>query len=101
MWWACWALYHITFFGTQPTLTQVPPNGPFSTTAACTPYSAAFCACARPPLPPPSTSKSNLTVTVYPFVASAAHLHPDGRQVTRAEPVFACDNILRVYGSQT
>src|ERR1700738_23321 len=53
------AAFHITFFGTQPTLTQVPPSAPDSTIATLAPYSAARCAAARPPLPPPITTKSN------------------------------------------
>ena len=32
----CAALY-MTFFGTQPTLTQVPPSAPFSQTATLAP----------------------------------------------------------------
>ncbi len=47
------------FFGTQPTLTQVPPRRPDSTSAVRAPYSAARCAAASPPLPPPITTRSN------------------------------------------
>src|SRR4029077_2280150 len=46
------------FLGTQPTFTHVPPSGPDSTRATRAPYSAARCAAARPPLPPPITTKS-------------------------------------------
>ena len=53
------AAFHITFFGTQPTFTHVPPSGPDSITAALAPYSAARCAQARPPLPPPMQIRSN------------------------------------------
>ena len=58
----------MTFFGTQPTLTQVPPSRPGSSSATRAPYSAARCAAASPPLPPPSTIRSN---------ACTAHLRGD------------------------
>ena len=45
----------MTFFGTQPTLTQVPPNAPFSQTATFAPWVAARRALAMPPLPAPMT----------------------------------------------
>src|SRR5690606_28059811 len=48
----------MTFFGTQPTLTQVPPRRAASMTTARAPYSAARCAQASPPLPPPMTARS-------------------------------------------
>ncbi len=48
------------FFGTQPTFTHVPPSRPGSNSATRAPYSAARCAVASPPLPPPITIKSNL-----------------------------------------
>ena len=38
------AAFHITFFGTQPTLTQVPPSRAGSNTATRAPYSTARCA---------------------------------------------------------
>ena len=53
------AAFHMTFFGTHPTFTQVPPKRCDSMTAALAPYSAARCAQARPPLPPPMTMRSN------------------------------------------
>src|SRR5262249_28985590 len=46
------------FLGTQPTLTQVPPRRPASISTARAPYSAARCAVASPPLPPPITTRS-------------------------------------------
>ena len=52
------AAFHMIFFGTQPTFTHVPPSGPDSTSATRAPYSAARCAAASPPLPPPITTKS-------------------------------------------
>ena len=51
--------FHITFFGTHPTFTQVPPSRPDSITNAFAPYSAARCAAAKPPLPPPMQIRSN------------------------------------------
>ena len=50
----CAALY-MTFLGTQPTLTQVPPRAPFSQTATFAPCVAARRALAMPPLPAPMT----------------------------------------------
>ena len=50
----CAALY-MTFFGTQPTLTQVPPSAPFSQTATLAPCVAARRAEAMPPEPAPMT----------------------------------------------
>jgi hypothetical protein len=50
------------FFGTQPTFTQVPPRGPDSISATRAPYSAARCAAASPPLPPPIATKSNFSL---------------------------------------
>src|SRR5579871_6259578 len=47
------------FFGTQPTFTQVPPSRPDSMSTVRAPYSAARCAAASPPLPPPITTRSN------------------------------------------
>ena len=52
------AAYHITFLGTQPRLTQVPPIFPFSTTAHLAPYLAALSAIDKPPLPPPIAIRS-------------------------------------------
>lgn len=49
---------HMTFFGTQPTLTHVPPSLPFSTTPTLAPYDAARRADAIPPEPAPMTSRS-------------------------------------------
>ena len=43
----------MTFFGTQPTLTQVPPSAPFSQTATLAPCVAARRAEAMPPEPAP------------------------------------------------
>src|ERR1700680_4350035 len=48
----------MTFFGTHPTFTQVPPKRCDSMTAVFAPYSAARCAQARPPLPPPTLIRS-------------------------------------------
>ncbi len=56
------AAFHITFFGTQPTFTQVPPSRPDSMTAVLAPYSAARCAQARPPLPPPMLMRSKTSL---------------------------------------
>src|SRR5699024_1600365 len=52
------AACHMTFFGTQPTLTQVPPRRCGSIRATRAPYCAARRAVAMPPLPPPITSRS-------------------------------------------
>src|SRR5258708_11716739 len=49
----------MTFLGTHPTFTQVPPRRCGSTTADLAPNSAARCAQARPPLPPPMLMRSN------------------------------------------
>ena len=49
------AALNITFFGTQPTFTHVPPMRLRSTTATFAPYCAARRALAMPPLPPPIT----------------------------------------------
>src|ERR1700677_776277 len=54
--------FHITFFGTHPTFTQVPPSRPDSITALFAPYSAARCAKASPPLPPPMLMRSNASL---------------------------------------
>src|SRR5215208_698223 len=54
----------MTFFGTQPTLTHVPPRRAGSNNAARAPCSAARCAVASPPLPPPKTNKSNCRTCV-------------------------------------
>jgi hypothetical protein len=59
----------MTFFGTQPTFTQVPPRGFGSMTAALAPYSAARCAQAKPPLPPPTVMRSKLKVDTVNSVA--------------------------------
>src|SRR6202035_3929201 len=59
----------MTFFGTQPTLTQVPPSRCDSMTAALAPYSAARCAQARPPLPPPMTMRSKASVVTVNSIA--------------------------------
>src|SRR5208337_4724905 len=56
------AAFHITFFGTQPTFTQVPPSRPDSITALFAPYSAARWAQASPPLPPPTLIRSKASV---------------------------------------
>src|SRR5580698_1713328 len=62
------------FFGTQPMFTQVPPKRPDSITAAFAPYSAARCAQARPPLPPPMLIRSNASVdTARSVVAERAN----------------------------
>ena len=52
------APYHMTFFGTQPTFTQVPPSLPLSTIAQRAPCSAARTTEAMPPLPAPITKQS-------------------------------------------
>src|SRR5689334_17178810 len=46
------------FFGTQPTFTHVPPSLPDSASTTFAPCSAARCAAAIPPLPPPITTRS-------------------------------------------
>jgi hypothetical protein len=51
---------HIIFFGTHPTLTQVPPHLAVSTTATLAPCLAARLAVAIPPDPPPITRRSNI-----------------------------------------
>src|SRR6478672_1526852 len=43
------AASHMAFFGTQPTLTQVPPSGPSPISATLAPWPAARNAAARPP----------------------------------------------------
>ena len=68
------AAFHMIFLGTQPTFTQVPPRRPDSITAAFAPYSAARCAQARPPLPPPMLIRSNASVdTARSVVAERAN----------------------------
>src|SRR5690606_11861930 len=56
----------MTFFGTQPTFTHVPPRRAGSKKTTLAPRPAARCAVASPPLPPPSTIKSN-DFTVEPL----------------------------------
>ena len=56
------------FFGTQPTLTQVPPRRPDSASATRAPYSAARRAVATPPLPPPITTRSNFSDMTSPLL---------------------------------
>ena len=48
----------MTFFGTQPMLTQVPPTVLFSITAVFLPYSAARSHADNPPLPAPIDKRS-------------------------------------------
>src|ERR1700744_5014856 len=68
------AAFHMTFLGTHPTFTQVPPRRCGSMTAALAPYSAARCAQARPPLPPPMLIRSNASVdTARSAVAERAN----------------------------
>jgi hypothetical protein len=64
------AAFHITFFGTQPTFTQVPPKRPDSITALLAPYSAARCAQARPPLPPPMLMRSKTSLDTVNSIAT-------------------------------
>src|SRR5690348_790608 len=52
------AASHIAFLGTQPRLTQVPPNSCGSNSATFAPCRAARIAVASPPEPPPTTSRS-------------------------------------------
>src|SRR5690606_40657547 len=68
--------FHITFFGTQPTLTQVPPSRAPSMTADLAPWRAARRAVARPPLPPPIESKSKCSVicTTLSFETTGPYL---------------------------
>src|SRR3982074_94031 len=82
------AAFHITFLGTQPTLTQVPPSRPDSTMATLAPYSAARCAAARPPLPAPMTTRSNASPIAPPesAVSDPSMLHGDGLKA-RLSPV--------------
>ena len=69
------AAFHMIFLGTQPTLTQVPPRGPDSASATRAPYSAARWAEASPPLPPPMTTKSNVSLIDPRMRAPAAMLY--------------------------
>ncbi len=64
--------FHITFFGTQPTFTQVPPRRCDSITAVLAPYSAARCAQARPPLPPPMLMRSKASLDTVNSVVKGA-----------------------------
>lgn len=49
----------VIFFGIHPTLTQVPPERPFSMSKVLAPYHPdALLAAPEPPLPPPMTMKS-------------------------------------------
>ena len=82
------AASHIAFFGTQPTLTQVPPSRCGSSRATRAPCSAARNAPARPPEPPPMTIRSNCVVVVFIQIArcgrgpgrSRAHARRPGRR---------------------
>ena len=83
----------MTFFGTQPTFTQVPPKRCDSITAALAPYSAARCAQARPPLPPPMTDEIEGLIR-------HCELHPEGRE----NPVIYCaahNSRMRCYGDRS
>ena len=56
---------NLTFFGTHPTFTHVPPYRSCSNTHTLAPYSAARRAAALPPEPPPNTY---LIVTSLPRI---------------------------------
>ncbi len=61
------------FFGTQPRLTQVPPQCRASTTATLAPWPAAMRAQRTPPEPPPITSRSkSYCITASPGAAPPA-----------------------------
>src|SRR5690349_6525663 len=49
----------MSFLGTQPRITQVPPRRCASTSATRAPWLAAMRAARTPPEPPPTTTKSN------------------------------------------
>src|SRR5690349_18521302 len=61
------AASHIAFFGTQPTFTQVPPSAPGSSSATRAPCWAARNAPARPPEPPPRTTRSKSALMAPPY----------------------------------
>src|SRR5580693_1715582 len=80
------AAFHITFFGTQPTFTQVPPKRCASITADFAPYSAARCAQARPPLPPPTLIRSKCSVDTVNSIQKEADtpmIYFGGRQLAK------------------
>lgn len=80
------AAFHMTFFGTQPTFTQVPPRAFFSTTATLTPYEAARRAEAMPPLPAPITRKSKCVESeeeAKAFRKEWRDRRPESREVCR------------------
>ena len=52
------AAWTMIFFGTQPTLTQVPPQKRSSATPTRAPWPAAMRANRTPPEPPPMTKRS-------------------------------------------
>jgi oligopeptidase A len=84
------------FFGTQPTFTQVPPRRWDSITAVLAPYSAARCAQARPPLPPPMLIRSNAFVdTARSVVAESANdiLHGVSNPLLDIDSLPAFDRI--------
>src|SRR5690606_9359689 len=72
------AALNMIFFGTQPTLTQVPPRRPASTNATLAPCAAARRAAAIPPLPPPITTKSNTGIRVPEVWSQSARMSSGG-----------------------
>src|SRR6202045_4217043 len=84
----------MTFLGTQPTFTHVPPRRCGSITAALAPYSAARCAQARPPLPPPTLMRSNAGVDTADSVLSGK------RNDTCSKPDFGA-RLIELDGEQS
>src|SRR5215469_5576203 len=72
------------FFGTQPTLTQVPPRRPDSARTTRAPYSAARWAAASPPLPPPITTRSNFSAMTPSRTAACPHVSEDAPLIYEA-----------------
>src|ERR1051326_6771941 len=65
----------ISFFGTQPRTTHVPPHWRCSPIPPCAPFSAATRATRTPPDPPPITKRSTSCVMCSECTWGAAHSH--------------------------
>src|SRR5690242_3024002 len=86
------AVFDMIFLGTQPTLTQVPPSRPGSMRITRAPHSAARCAQASPPLPPPITARSYLSAMTACYTAPG-RMPPMPNPLLAAEPLPRFDQI--------